>query len=141
MSARGKRLCWPTVGLSKRQACISTSTSGAEMVATDHALRTVGMPGLDLWRRLLPDGPKMKVLGDNMAMLQCIRSGRNPTMRHLSRTRQVPIGWIHERCLNNDFEFVREAGTKMPPDIFTKMFSDKAKWTAARHLINVAFPE
>ena len=29
----------------------------------------------------------------------------------------------------------------MPPDIFTKMFSDTSKWKAARMLINVVLPE
>ena len=29
----------------------------------------------------------------------------------------------------------------MPPEIRTKMFSDKTKWTAARRLINVVLPE
>ena len=29
----------------------------------------------------------------------------------------------------------------MPLDMFTKMFPDKAIWTAARHLIIVALPE
>ena len=59
----------------------------------------------------------------------------------LSRTHRVSMGWVHERCINNDFEFVHEAVTKMPSDIFTKMFFDEAKWTAARHFINVALPE
>ena len=75
-----------------------------------------------------------------MAMLQRIRSGRNPSMQRLSRTHWVSIGWVHKRYLNNDFGFVHEAGAKIPPDIFTNMFSYKAKWTAARHLINVALP-
>ena len=101
------------------------------MGATHHILRTVGVFGFELWQRLLPNGPKMKFLEDNVAMLQRIRSGRNPTMRHLSRTHWASIGWVHERYINQDFEFVHEAGAKTPPDIFTKMFSNKAKWSAA----------
>ena len=66
-----------------------------------------------------------------MAMLQCIRSGQKPTMRHVSKAHGGSIGWVHERYLDNDFEFVHEAGAKMPPDIFTKVFSDQAKCTAA----------
>jgi hypothetical protein len=58
MIVRGKRSCRPTVGFSQRQTCVSTSTLEAEMLATHHAFRTVGVPGLELWRSLLPNGPK-----------------------------------------------------------------------------------
>ena len=29
----------------------------------------------------------------------------------------------------------------MPPDIFTKIFADKAKWVTARQLINIVLPK
>ena len=38
------------------------------------------------------------------------------------------------------FKIAHEGGDKMPPDIFTKMFSDKTKWKRARHLINMIAP-
>jgi hypothetical protein len=62
MAARGKRSCWPVVALSKQQTCVSMSTPEAQMVASHHALRTAVAPGLELWGKLLPNGPKMKVL-------------------------------------------------------------------------------
>ena len=36
--------------------------------------------------------------------------------------------------------FAHESGEKMPPDIFTKMLSDKNKWKKARWLINMVSP-
>ena len=110
------------------------------MVATAHALRIVGCPGLELWQRLLPHAPKLRFLEDNQAMLQCVKTGRNPTMRHLARTHRVSVGWIHERHMSGQFIFAHESGERMPPDIFTKMFADKAKWITARLLINVVLP-
>ena len=74
-------------------------------------------------------------------MLQCIKTGRNPTMRHLARTHRVSVGWIHEQYMSGQFIFAHESGERMPPDIFTKMFSDKSKWLAARMLINIVLPE
>ena len=88
---RGPRSCWPILGFSKRQGCVSNSTPEEEMVATAHALRIVGCPGLELWQALLPHSPKMRFLEDNQAMLQCVKSGRNPTMRHLARTHRVSV--------------------------------------------------
>ena len=140
LSVRGPRSCWPILGLSKRQGCVSNSTPEAEMVATSHALRVVGCPGLELWQQLLPHAPKMRFLEDNQAMLQCVKTGRNPTMRHLPRTHRVSVGWLHERYRSGSFLFAHESGERMPPDIFTKMFSDKEKWKTARHLINIVLP-
>ena len=91
------------VGLSKRQGCVSNSTPEAELVATSHALRIVGCPGLELWQNLLPHAPKMRFLEDNQAMLQCVKSGKNPTMRHLQRTHRVQVGWIHEQYKSGQF--------------------------------------
>jgi len=73
-------------------------------------------------------------------MLQCVKTGRNPTMRHLQRTHRVQVGWIHEQYKSGQFVFAHESGERMPPDIFTKMFSDSNKWKAARQLINVVLP-
>ena len=137
---RGPKTCWPILGLSKRQGCVSNSTPEAELVATSHALRVVGCPAVTLWQALLPHSPKMRFLEDNQAMLQCIRTGRNPTMRHLQRTHRVQVSWVHEQYKSEHFLFNHEGGDRMPPDIFTKMFSDKAKWIEARHLINIVLP-
>ena len=110
------------------------------MVATSHALRVVGCPGLELWQALLPHAPKMRFLEDNQAMLQCVKAGKNPTMRYLPRTHRVQVGWIHERYQSGQFIFAHESGERMPPDVFTKMFADKEKWKSARQLIHVVLP-
>ena len=93
-----------------------------------------------MWQVLLPHKPKTYFLEDNLAMLQCIKSGRNPTMRHLLRTHRMSVGFCHELYSDGAIVFAHEAGTNMPPDIFTKMFSDVSKWTRARQLINVVLP-
>ena len=71
LCVRGPRSCWPVLGISKRQGCVSNSTPEAELVATSHVLRMVGCPGLELWQYRLPHAPKMRFLEDNQAMLQC----------------------------------------------------------------------
>ena len=107
---RGPRTCWPVLGFSKRQGCVSTSTPEAEMVAAFHAMRVVGLPGLELWQLLLPHCPRMRFLEDNQAMLQCVRSGRNPTMRHLARTHRVSVAWMQEQYKSKNFTFGHESG-------------------------------
>src|SRR4051812_14337081 len=33
---------------------------------------------------------------DNSALVKCVRSGRNPTMRHLLRTHRVGVRWLYD---------------------------------------------
>ena len=80
-------------------------------------------------------------LNDNQSAIEIIRTGKNPTMRHLQRTHRVQVGWIHEQYMSGNFTFAHESGERMPPDIFTKMFADKDKWKMARQLINVILPQ
>merc|ERR1712115_559068 len=120
---------------------VSNSTPEAEIVATAHALRQIGLPALEFLQKLLPHSPKMWFLEDNQAMLQCCKTGRNPTMRHLLRSHRVSVAWIHEQYKSSNFKFAHESGEAMPPDVFTKMFADKEKWKKARQLISILLPD
>ena len=51
---RGPNTCFPIEGVSKRQSCVSTSTTEAEIVAGFFALKTVGLPELAMWAHILP---------------------------------------------------------------------------------------
>ena len=44
----GPNTVFPLAGQSKKQGCVSHSTPEAEIVATDHAMRTSGLPSLEL---------------------------------------------------------------------------------------------
>ena len=93
----GPNTNFPIAGHSKRQGCVSHSTPEAEMVAMGYAMRTTGLPAHSLWEALMPQGHRLYVHEDNQAMLACVRSGRNPTMRYLHRTHRVSVQWLHER--------------------------------------------
>ena len=49
----GPNTVFPLAGQSKKQGCVSHITPEAEIVASDHAMRTAGLPSLELWERLL----------------------------------------------------------------------------------------
>ena len=66
------------------------------MVSADFGLRMVGIPSLPLWECLLPRFRHLFVHGDNQAMIQVVKTGKNPTMRYLGRTHGVSIPWLHE---------------------------------------------
>ena len=138
---RGPNSCFPISGVSKRQPCVSHSTPEAELVAMCLALRGTGLPGLMLWHTLLRHTPKIVLHEDNQPMIRVLETGKNPTMRHLMRTHRVSVGWLHESYLRNDFKLVYEETTSQCADIYTKAFTDVAKWEKACWLINVVDPK
>ena len=86
LNIQGPNTRFPLSGSSKRQGCVSHSTPEAEIVAADVAMRSMGMPALKLVERILKKSPNFVFYDDNKAMIGVVRSGRNPTMRHLERS-------------------------------------------------------
>ena len=70
-------------------------------------------------------------------MLCVMKSGRNPTMRHLSRSHRVSVAWLHEQYKRENFEFAYAETDSMAADMFTKSMPNPAKWTHARKSICV----
>ena len=93
---RGPNSSFPIAGGSKRQGCVSHSTPEAELVATAYSLRQHGLPAITLFEAILQRRVKLQVHEDNTAMIQCVKSGKNPTMRYLHRTHRTSVGWLHE---------------------------------------------
>ena len=141
---KGSNTNFPLSGISKRQSCISSSTPEAEFVCGHFAHKNVLIPAMDLWEVLIPSGCNAVYHEDNQAMIQVIKTGRNPTMRHLHRVHRIGVGWLHERLGNVDtrdnvlLEYT--ASKDMCADVYTKHFVDKEKWGHALSLINVLDP-
>ena len=97
----GKNTYFPLSGQSKRQGCISQSTTEAELVAASLALRTNGLPLAGILEALnagVPNATSTVIhCVDNQAMMEVVRTGRNPTMRHLGRVHGVCSGFMHEQ--------------------------------------------
>ena len=111
------------------------------------ARKSAGVPMLDVVRimKLAANlrGNSSTVLHfhvDNQAMAAVIRSGRNPTMRHLSRTHGISISWLHEQCREDDIEMRYITTTLMAADIYTKAFQDAVKWNNLCEQINLIEP-
>ena len=70
-------------------------------------------------------------------MIRCVETGRNPTMRYLHRTHRCSVAWLHESFERDDLQLVYEKTARMCADIYTKAFTDPAKWQIACWLINI----
>ena len=110
---RGPNTCFPIAGGSKRQGCVSHSTPESELVSTAYALRHHGLPALALFDVLLQRHVLLQVHEDNQAMIQVIRTGKNPTMRYLHRTHRISVGWLLERFHGDDLNLVYETSARM----------------------------
>ena len=137
MVLQGKHTRFPVAGASKRQGCVSHSTPEAEIIAADFALRTMGIPVVDLWTVVAGKEPRIVFHDDNQAMIAVIRSGKNPTMRHIERSHGISITWMHEMFLLSYIILIYEITSKMAADIHTKAFRDPMAWKRACMLINV----
>eukprot|EP00972_Heterocapsa_arctica_P071106 10504589-Heterocapsa_arctica.AAC.1 len=65
---------FPLNAISKKQTCVSHSTPEAEIVAADLALRTEGLPALQLWDNCVPMPIKLTVQEDNKATIQILKA-------------------------------------------------------------------
>ena len=135
---RGPATCYPLNGISKRQGCVSHSTPEAEIVAADFALRSSGLPALDLWKVICMSPIVLTFHEDNQAMIRVCETGRNPTMRHLGRTHHVSVDWLHERCASEDVNLIPETTDRQSADIYTKAFVNPDTWRHATELINIS---
>ena len=106
----------------------------------DHALRTIGLPGLSIWEGILPK-LALRCHEDNQPMIRVLETGRNPTMCYLHRTHRVSVAWLHEAHKRKDFILNYEQSERMCADIYTKSFTDAGKWEAACELINIVDPK
>ena len=104
-------------------------------------MKALGIPAKDLWEVLLRKGVLLYFHEDNQAMIQVVKTGRNPTMRHLGRVHRIAVAWLHERWEAGDCTLFYEKSELMAADIYTKSFTNKDKWTAVCWLINVVDPK
>ena len=102
----------------------------------DTSLRLLTLPVLSIVEELFPD-TKVRVFGDNQSMLTVLKKGKNPTMRHVSRTHRVSIAWLHEQYHRNKFGFVYVRSEDMSADMLTKSTPSPHKWNPARRVINI----
>ena len=102
----------------------------------DMTIRTIALPLLSLVEEVFGVS-QVQVCGDNQAMLIVMKTGRNPTMRHLSRTHRVSVAWLHEQYQRENFVFSYVTSSDMAADIFTKPISQPDVWSHARKKINV----
>ena len=137
---KGPNTFVPLSAVSKRQSCVSHSTPEAEIVAADKGVREEALPATTLWETILGRKVSVRFLEDNAAAIRVIETGRNPSMRHMSRTHGVALGFLHECLTDKHFTIEYCETRRMAADIFTKPFANAQKWVHACGLIGLSRP-
>ena len=77
-----------------------------------------------MWEQAAKRKVPLTLIEDNESTVAIIKPGRNPAMRHISRTQGVNIGWIHDLYEKKLFSMVYSRTESMCADVFTKTFKD-----------------
>ncbi|CAE8592117.1 unnamed protein product [Polarella glacialis] len=134
----GKNTFVPVAAQAKKQSCVSQSTPEAELVAANLALRTQGLPALDVFDKVFGRKVKLFFEEDNNMAISTIKAGYSNTMRHLGRTHRVSLRWMHEVSLDEQCEIRRCDTLLQAADIFTKGFTCREKLVAALIMIGIS---
>ena len=96
LALTGPNTFFPLNGVSKKQTCVSHSIPEAEVVAANAAVRFEGLLALQLWDTILGRPVQATLLEDSQATMQILKSGKNPALRHVSRTHRVHLAWTSD---------------------------------------------
>ena len=124
----GPRSFMPLAAKTKKQSCVSHSTPEAEIVSMNMAIRTLGIPALHVWDTLLGRKAGLDAMEDNDATILNVKTGKNPALRHISRTHGVNVAWLHEVFQKPELRLYYQPTLGQCSDIFTKPCTTAAAW-------------
>ena len=106
----------------------------------DSAMRYLALPAIDVWEKILSRKVTVEALEDNGAILQITRTGKHPSLRHISRVHGVSIAWLHDffkqYCISGKYQYTGGQHA----DIFTNIFEDRPSWNAIRSIVGINPP-
>ena len=101
-------------------------------------LRGLALPGLDLMEAINSDDiTRLNCHEDNEATIAIIKSGKNPTMKHMNRTHGVQVRSLYDEFNNprRNIQYIESAAQRA--DILTKCFRDIPTWKHVCRLIGL----
>jgi hypothetical protein len=82
----------------------------------------------------------VRLMEDNDAAIKIVTSGRTPSLRHMGRTHNVDLAFLHERLRHGHHTVECCTSAAQAADIFTKEFRDAASWNRVCRLIGLIGP-
>ena len=138
MALTGPTTFFPSNGVPKKQTCVSHSTPEAEIVSANAAVRLEGLPALKLWDVILERKVIAMLLGENQAIMQILKSGNNPALRHIARAHRINFAWLSDVFRTYDQMDIKYCSThEQSADIMTKGFTNADNLDRATALIGM----
>ena len=78
------------------------------------------------------------IFEDNDAVIKMIIKGRSPTMRHVSRTHRVALGWLTEKNLDHQNQIKYVDTEHQLAEILTNRNFTRDEWNNLLHLFNIS---
>ena len=109
--------------MSKTEKTIPHSSAESETMSMSRGLRAMALPGLDLMEAInTKDITELNCHEDNEATIAIIKSGKNPTMKHMNRTHGVQVRALYDEFNKprRNIKYIESAAQRA--DILTKCF-------------------
>ena len=77
----------------------------------------------------------LQLIEDNESTFHMLKTGTNPTMRHLGRTHRVHVLWLHNLSTRKRFGVTYTRAEAKCADVFTKTFGAwiNGNWAIEQH--------
>ena len=79
------------------------NTTEAESIPTVYALKTIGLPALALWEKLIGRSLCLDLKQDNQATMRVMLTGKYPSLRHGKRKHGISMKWLLEVLTSPSF--------------------------------------
>ena len=117
----GQNTRFPLGAKCAKQTITSFSTPESELVAANLGVRTLGIPFLGVCEKVITEKLKLVFNEDNQSVSQVMKTGKNLTMRHLSRAHGISVSALYDYCKRPEVLLVYIISELQRADIFTKM--------------------
>ena len=125
-----------TTWTSKRQSCVSHSSTESELVSADRLMREILLPQMDLWSRMLGREVVAILREDNQACIRLLRTGYSAQLRHVAKTHRVNLAFVSE-CIRNNNVLMEYCDTKVQKADFLTKGLDRMKLQVALELVGL----
>ena len=130
---------FPLFWSSKRQSCVSRSTTEAEIVSASTLVFEEGLPMNTVLQMVLKETVQTILQEDNQAVLVILRTGYSQKLRALNRTHKISVAALSDAIQARDITPTSTPSEDQLADIFTKAMV-RPSFLAMRKRIGVDLP-